>query len=49
VVSRESDESQTSEVESEIAEIEDVATLKHALAEEMTKAEANLANDEGRS
>jgi len=43
VVSRESDESQTSEVESEIAEIEDVATLKHALAEEMTKAEANLA------
>jgi len=43
VVSRESDESQTSEVESEIAEIEDVAMLKHALAEETTKAEANLA------
>ena len=43
MVSRESDNSQTSEVESEIAEIDDVATLKQALAEETEKAEANLA------
>lgn len=43
MVLRESDESQTSEVESEIAGIEDVAALKQALAEETTKAEANLA------
>ena len=43
MVSRESDNSQTSEVESKIAEIDDVATLKQALAEETEKAEANLA------
>jgi len=42
-MSRESDDSQASEVESGITEVEDVAALKQALAEEKAKVEANLA------
>jgi len=42
VIPRESDDSQASEVEPEVAEVEDIAALKQALAEEKAKAEANL-------
>jgi len=40
----ESNEELTSEVEPEVAEVEDVEALKQALAEERKKAEANLAS-----
>jgi len=42
VIPRESDDSQASEVEPEVAEVENIAALKQALAEEKAKAEANL-------
>ena len=42
MIPRESDDSQASEVEPEVAEVEDIAALKQALAEEKAKAEANL-------
>ena len=41
---QESEEGQTSQVEPEVAEVEDIETLKQALAEERARAEANLAN-----
>jgi len=44
VIPRESDDSQASEVEPEVTEVEDTASLKQALAETKAKAEANLAN-----
>ena len=40
---QEPEEGQTKEVEPEVTEIEDIETLKQALAEEKAKAEANLA------
>ncbi len=42
MIPRESDDSQASEVEPEVAEVENIAALKQALAEEKAKAEANL-------
>ena len=44
MIPRESDDSQASEVEPEVTEVEDTASLKQALAETKAKAEANLAN-----
>ncbi len=41
---QDSEESQTSQVEPELAEIEDIESLKKALAEEKSKAEGYLAN-----
>jgi len=41
---QDSGESLASEVEQEVAEIEDIEALKQSLAEEKAKAEANLAN-----
>ena len=41
---QESEDSPTTEVEQELAEIEDIEALKKALAEEKTKAESYLAN-----
>jgi len=40
---QDSEESQTSQVEPEVAGVEDIEALKQALAEEKAKAEANLA------
>jgi len=44
MIPRESDDSQASEVEPEVSEIEDIASLKQSLAEAKAKAEANLAS-----
>ena len=44
MIPRESDDSQASEVEPEVTEIEDIASLKQSLAETKAKAEANLAS-----
>jgi molecular chaperone GrpE len=41
---KESDEGQASEVEPEVTEVEEIATLKQSLAEAEARAEANLAN-----
>jgi molecular chaperone GrpE len=43
VIPKELDDSQASEVEPEVAGVEDIAVLKQSLAEEKAKAEANLA------
>ena len=43
MIPREPEEDQTTELEPEVAEVEDVETLKKALTEEKAKAEANLA------
>jgi len=44
VIPRDSDDSQASEVEPEVTEVEDIAALKQSLAEAKATAEANLAN-----
>ena len=44
MIPRESDDSQASEIEPEVTEIEDIASLKQSLAETKAKAEANLAS-----
>jgi len=44
MIEREPEEEQTNHTEPEISEAEDVETLKQALVEEKSKAEANLAN-----
>jgi len=44
MMQREPEEEQTNEVEQEVAEIEDVESLKQALTEERARAESNLAN-----
>ena len=44
MIPREPEENQTNDVEEEVAEIEDIESLKQVLAEEKAKAEANLAN-----
>ena len=41
---QEAEENQTTKVEPEVAEVDDIEALKQALAEEKAKAEANLAN-----
>ena len=43
MIPREPEEEQNSEAEPEVTEIEDIETLRQALAEEKAKAEANLA------
>ena len=43
MIQQEPEEGQTNQVEPEAAEVEDVETLKQALAEEKARAEANLA------
>jgi molecular chaperone GrpE len=44
MMEQEPEEEQTNQIEPEVAEAEDIETLKQALAEEKAKAEANLAN-----
>jgi len=44
MMAQEPEEGQTSEIEPEVFEAEDIKTLKQALVEEKAKAEANLAN-----
>ena len=44
MIPSESDDSQASEVEPEVTEVEDIAALKQSLVEAEAKAEANLAN-----
>ncbi len=44
MIPRDSDDSQASEVEPEVTEAEDIASLKQSLAEAKTTAEANLAS-----
>lgn len=44
MIPREPEESESSEVDPEVAEVEDVETLKQALTEEKAKAESHLAN-----
>jgi len=44
VIPRDSDDSQAGEVEPEVTEVEDIASLKQSLAEVKAMAEANLAN-----
>ncbi len=44
MMQQEPEEDATNQAESEVAEAEDIETLKKALAEEKAKAEANLAN-----
>lgn len=44
MIEQEPEEGQTDQIEPQVAEAEDIETLKQALAEEKAKAEANLAN-----
>jgi len=44
MLQQESEEGQTNKVEPEVAEVEDIETLKQSLAEEKVRAEAHLAN-----
>ncbi len=44
MIEQEPEEGQTNQIEPQVAEAEDIETLKQSLAEEKAKAEANLAN-----
>jgi len=44
MIEQEPEEGQTNQIEPQVAEVEDIETLKQSLAEEKAKAEANLAN-----